>query len=179
MIFFLHKIFFAVMRRVRTRWSTLLAKMMFPKIGKHTKVYYNFKVSHVKNVTIGDHCTIESNVIFSSELPDASLTIGDNVKINFGVFVDFSGDITIDDDVVISRNSYILSHSHGYDPRSKPQPRPLHIHKNAWIGANAIIGENVNSIGENSIIAAGAIVTKDVPDNTIVGGNPAKIIKTR
>ena len=53
----------------------------------------------------------------------------------------------------------------------------IHIKKNAWIDANATILQGV-TIGENSVVASGAVVSKDVPDNTIVGGVPAKFIKT-
>jgi acetyltransferase-like isoleucine patch superfamily enzyme len=53
----------------------------------------------------------------------------------------------------------------------------IHIKRNAWIGANAVITQGV-TIGENAVVAAGAVVTKDVPDNKVVGGIPAKIIKT-
>lgn len=179
MIFLIHKMFFAIIRKSRVIGTTMLAKLIFKNIGANTKVYYNFYVSHVKNVSIGDNCTIEPDVRFISELADAVLTIKNNVKINQGVMLDFTGNLIIEEDVVISRNAYILTHSHGYDPRSKPLAKPLHIHKNVWIGANALIGENVSQIGENAIVAAGSIVTKDVPENTIVGGNPAKILKTR
>ncbi|MCZ2083871.1 MAG: sugar O-acetyltransferase, partial [Flavobacteriales bacterium] len=55
-------------------------------------------------------------------------------------------------------------------------PGKIHIKKNAWIGANVTILQGV-TIGENSVVAAGAVVSKDVPDNTIVGGIPAKILK--
>ncbi|MEZ3485540.1 MAG: hypothetical protein K1W22_02795 [Lachnospiraceae bacterium] len=54
--------------------------------------------------------------------------------------------------------------------------KPIHIGKNVWIGANATILAGV-SIGENAVVAAGAVVTKDVPDGVVVGGIPAKIIK--
>jgi len=54
---------------------------------------------------------------------------------------------------------------------------PVHIGRNAWIGVGAIILPGV-TIGENAVVAAGAVVTKDVAPNTIVGGNPAKLIKT-
>jgi acetyltransferase-like isoleucine patch superfamily enzyme len=56
-------------------------------------------------------------------------------------------------------------------------PGKIHIHKNAWIGANATILPGV-TIGENSIVAAGAVVNKDVPDNVVVAGIPAKVIKS-
>jgi acetyltransferase-like isoleucine patch superfamily enzyme len=55
--------------------------------------------------------------------------------------------------------------------------RPIHLKRNAWIGANATIMQGV-TVGVNSVVAAGAVVTKDVSDNTVVGGIPAKIIKT-
>ena len=54
---------------------------------------------------------------------------------------------------------------------------PIHIRKNAWIGANATIMQGV-TIGENVVIAAGAVVTSDVPDNTVAGGIPARVIKS-
>jgi acetyltransferase-like isoleucine patch superfamily enzyme len=54
---------------------------------------------------------------------------------------------------------------------------PIRIKRNAWIGANATVTQGV-TIGENAVVAAGAVVTKDVPDNTVVGGIPAKVIKT-
>mgnify|MGYP002393330242 CR=1 FL=1 len=55
--------------------------------------------------------------------------------------------------------------------------KAIHIKKNAWIGAGATILQGV-TIGENAIVASGAVVSKDVPDNTVVGGIPARIIKT-
>ena len=54
---------------------------------------------------------------------------------------------------------------------------PIHLKKNAWIGANATFLHGV-AVGENAVVAAGAVVTTDVPDNTVVGGVPAKVIKT-
>ena len=71
----------------------------------------------------------------------------------------------------------IETHSHGLEPRSKPKKKPLLIEDNVWIGAHVTILPNVNTIGENSIIGAGSIVTKDVKPFSIVAGNPAKHIK--
>lgn len=104
--------------------------------------------------------------------------IGKNVFINFNcIFLDLGG-ITIDDDVLIGPNVSILTEGHPASPveRHSLVPRSIHIKKNAWIGAGATILQGV-TIGENAIVAAGAVVSKDVPDNTIVGGVPAKIIK--
>jgi acetyltransferase-like isoleucine patch superfamily enzyme len=72
----------------------------------------------------------------------------------------------------------LLSESHPIDPENRHAlvPKAIHIKKNAWIGAGATILQGV-TIGENSVVAAGSVVSKDVPDNVIVGGIPAKIIK--
>lgn len=105
--------------------------------------------------------------------------IGKNVFINFDcVFLDFGG-ITIEDRVFIAPKVSLLTEGHPISPENRHSltVAPIHIKKNAWIGANATIMQGV-TIGENAIVAAGAVVTKDVPDHTAVGGVPAKIIKT-
>lgn len=104
--------------------------------------------------------------------------IGKNVFINFDcVFLDLGG-ITIEDNVLIAPKVSLLSEGHPISPADRQSLVPGHIHikKNAWIGANATILPGV-TIGENAVVAAGAVVSKDVPDNTVVGGVPAKVIK--
>lgn len=104
--------------------------------------------------------------------------IGKNVFVNFDcVFLDLGG-ITIEDNVQIAPKVSLLSEGHptSISDRHSLIPKPIHIKKNAWIGANATILQGV-TIGENAVVAAGAVVSKDVPDNTIVGGVPAKVIK--
>lgn len=105
-------------------------------------------------------------------------SIGKNVFINFDcTFLDLGG-ITIEDGVLIAPKVSLLSESHPVSPKNRHSlvPKPIHIKKNAWIGANATILHGV-TIGENSVVAAGSVVSADVPDNVIVGGTPAKIIK--
>ena len=104
---------------------------------------------------------------------------GKNVFINFDcVFLDLGG-ITIEDNVLIAPKVSLLSEGHPVSPgeRKSLVPGHIYIRKNAWIGAGATILPGV-TIGENSVVAAGAVVTKDVPANTVVGGVPAKAIKT-
>lgn len=105
--------------------------------------------------------------------------IGKNVFINFNcTFLDLGG-ITIEDNVLIAPKVSLLSEGHPISPESRQSliPGLIHIKKNAWIGAGATILAGV-TVGENAVVAAGAVVSKDVPDNTIVGGIPAKIIKS-
>lgn len=105
--------------------------------------------------------------------------IGKNVFINHACsFLDLGG-ITIEDNVLIGPRVNLVTENHPVDPlqRKSLVLAAIHIKKNAWIGAGATILPGV-TIGENSIVAAGAVVNKDVPDNCIVGGVPAKFIKT-
>lgn len=105
--------------------------------------------------------------------------IGKNVFINFDcVFLDLGG-ITIEDNVLIAPKVSLLSEGHPVSPEHRQSLVPGHIHikKNAWIGAGAIILPGV-IIGENAVVAAGAVVSRNVPANTVVGGTPAKIIKS-
>lgn len=105
--------------------------------------------------------------------------IGKNVFINHACsFLDLGG-ITIEDNVLIGPRVNLVTENHPVDPTQRKSLvlGAILIKKNAWIGTGATILPGV-TIGENSIVAAGAVVTKDVPDNCIVGGVPAKFIKT-
>lgn len=104
--------------------------------------------------------------------------IGKNVFINFDcVFLDLGG-ITIEDNVLIAPKVSLLSEGHPISPSERQSLLPGHIHirRNAWIGAGATILPGV-TIGENAVVAAGAVVSKDVAANTVVGGVPARYIK--
>lgn len=104
--------------------------------------------------------------------------IGKNVFINFDcVFLDLGG-ITIEDNVFIAPKVSLLSEGHptSREDRHSLIPKAIHIKKNAWVGAGATILPGV-TIGENAVVAAGAVVSKDVAPNTVVGGVPAKFIK--
>ncbi len=107
------------------------------------------------------------------------IKIGKNVFINHDCsFLDLGG-ITIEDDVLIGPKVNLITENHPINPSQRKSLvlNSIRIKRNAWIGAGATILPGM-TIGKNSIVAAGALVTKDVPDNTIVGGIPAKFIKT-
>lgn len=104
--------------------------------------------------------------------------VGKEVFINFGcTFLD-QGGITIEDGVFIGPGAKILTEGHPEQPalRHTLQTEPVVIRRNAWIGAGAMILPGV-TVGENAIAAAGAVVTKDVPDNAVVAGVPAKVLR--
>lgn len=112
---------------------------------------------------------------------DGKIKIGDNVICSNNVTVDFSGEVIIGNNVTISEEALILSHKHNskiLSQRSDKSCIPLktELKEGCWIGSKAIILPGV-TIGEYSIVGAGAVVTKDVAPYTFVGGNPAKFIK--
>ena len=107
------------------------------------------------------------------------ISLGKNVFINHACsFLDMGG-IVIEDDVLIGPKVNIITENHPSNPGDRKAliTKSVTIKRNVWIGAGAIILPGV-TIGENSIVAAGAVVSKDVPANTIVGGIPAKFIKS-
>lgn len=107
-----------------------------------------------------------------------NITVGKNVFINSGCHFQDQGGITIGNGVLIGHNVVLATLNHDFSPkkRSTLHPAPIVIGENVWIGSNATVVPGV-TIGNGSIIAAGAVVTKNVPENVVVGGVPAKIIK--
>ncbi|WP_207940350.1 hypothetical protein DOK78_002167 [Enterococcus sp. DIV2402] len=107
-----------------------------------------------------------------------NITLGKNVFINAGCNFQDQGGIFIGDHTLIGHNVVLATLNHGIQPedRTTLYPAPIIIGKNVWIGSNATILPGV-TIGDNSIIAAGAVVSKNVSPNTIVGGVPAKVVK--
>lgn len=108
-----------------------------------------------------------------------NIHIGKNVFINMGCKFQDQGGIFIGDGALIGHNVMLATLNHAESPadRSSMIPAPIHIGRNVWIGANATVLPGV-TIGDGAIVGAGAVVTRDVPENTIVGGVPAKVIRT-
>lgn len=127
----------------------------------------------------GENCRFENNIYIGDT---TKLRIGKECQINENVFIQGAN---IGDNVLIAPYVAILSVSHIHDQIGLPialqgetEPAPPQIGNGVWLGRNAIIMPGIY-IGDNSIIAAGAVVVKDVPKNVIVGGVPARIIKHR
>lgn len=104
------------------------------------------------------------------------MTFGNHVFINHSFTAMSIGGIDIGNNVQIGPHVTIVTDNHDFDDRYVLKCRKVTIENNVWIGAEAKIMPGV-TIGENAVVAGGAVVTKDVPANAIVGGNPAKVIK--
>ncbi|WP_073137485.1 DapH/DapD/GlmU-related protein [Chryseolinea serpens] len=129
---------------------------------------------------------IESNIDMSTTVFVPFYTnFGKHIKLGKNVFINHActfldlGGITIEDDVQIGPKVNLITENHPVDPAKRKylDLKSIVIRRNAWIGAGATILPGV-TVGENSIVAAGAVVNKDVADNSIVGGIPAKFIRT-
>lgn len=108
------------------------------------------------------------------------IRVGHNVFVNQNcTFYDLGG-LDIADDVLIGPNVSIITTGHPLQPsqrRTATIGKPIVIERNVWIAAGSTIVGGV-TVGENSVVAAGSVVTKDVPPNTLVGGNPARVIRS-
>lgn len=137
------------------------------KIGTGTRVWQYVVI--LEGAVIGQECNICAHALIEGDV-----VVGDRVTVKSGVFL-WDG-TRIEDDVFIGPNVTFTNDMH---PRSKVYPNKFYgitVKRGASIGANATILPGI-VIGENSMIGAGAVVTKNVPPNVVVVGNPAKIIK--
>lgn len=158
------------------------------RIGKYCKFLGHEKISFQGSAHFGDFCWVQAIIHYRNKNFNSAIQIGKNFHANNNLHIGCTGKIVIGDNVLIGSNVSILDHGHGhYDtlnsssPETPPILRELSdgciiIEDNVWIGEGAKILGSL-SIGKGSIIAANAVVTKDVPNNCIVAGIPSKVIK--
>ena len=180
---------------LRGLWHKLLFKeskgIVF--IGKRVKIRNHKKIKLKGSATIEDGCHINAlskggiTIIECTgvirELGE-ELIIGDNVGIAANAFIAMRGKLEIGDNTIFGPGVSIHCENHNFSDLETPirlqgaTRKGVKIGKDCWIGSKAVILDGV-TIGDHVIVAAGAVVTKDVPDYAIVGGVPAKVIKTR
>ena len=144
-----------------------LADVQSKQIGKDTNIWQFCVI--LPNAIIGNNCNICANVFIENDV-----FVGNNVTVKCGVQL-WDG-VTVEDDVFIGPN---VTFTNDLFPRSKQYPQKFektNIKKGASIGANSTILAGI-TIGENAMIGAGSVVTKDVPANTLWYGNPAEFIR--
>lgn len=159
------------------------------KFGKGSFIREHAQISGGNNINIGNHTRIypysriECFTNISNQKYNPKLTIGNNVIMGRNTTILCADEISIGNDTMFASYCFISDENHGIDLSlnkryecQKITTKPIKIGKNCWIGEKVIILPGVN-IGDNSIIGAGSVVTKDIPPNCIAVGNPARIIK--
>ncbi len=140
-------------------------------------LYYRYP----KSITIGNNVVFGAGISLTAEEQQNKgtqyLIIEDGASIGNKCKIDFTGGITIKKDAHVAHEVLISTHDHGFDYKSVPVGKSLEIGEHAFVGNRAMILHNCNKIGKFSVIGAGSVVTKDVPDYAVVAGNPARITK--
>jgi len=166
----------------RPRWwvRNLFNPLFMLKKGKKASIRRTARMDILPKYTfyMGDYAIIEDYAVVNNVLGDVIL--GNNALI--GLRCTVIGPVEVGNDVLLAQNIVLSGQNHGYEDvttsirEQKSITKKITIKDRAWIGANAVVVAGV-TIGTHSIVAAGSVVTKDVPDFCIVGGNPAKIIR--
>ena len=153
------------------------------KCGKGLILGTGVTITGHDNIEFGNNVSIMSRSYLHAD--HAVLRFGNNVSINSNTCLDATGgEIVIGDNVLIAQNVVFRASDHGYENvdipiiQQKSNGGKILVGDGCWIGANSVITRNV-TIGEHSIVGAGAVVTKDVESFSIVGGVPARLIRKR
>lgn len=174
----------------RDRIYTGFLRMQFRKFGKSVIMWRAYHLKGLGNITIGDNNIFECDLqltVWDNISPTATILIGDGCMIRRGAHISASYNITIGNNLLTGTNVFITDNSHGDTSfnsiRNSPDDRPIIskgaviIGDNVWLGNNVCVLPGV-TIGNNAIIGANSVVTHDIPSFTVVGGAPARIIKT-
>lgn len=164
-------------------WSLLKGKFYacrFTKCGKRLAIHGKVR-THFSNafVEVADHVKIWPNVKLSvcgGEEEPARLVIGEGVSLGDRTEIHVGKEVTIGDHCVISWDCCILDRDYHCFNCEAENKRPVHIGNHVWIGCRCLICKGV-TIGDGAVIAAGSVVTHDVPAHACVGGNSARLIK--
>ena len=171
-----------IMNQVETRprWFIRLLAPLYQHRGKHSVIHRSARMDTppYRIFSLGDYSVVESFACINNAVGD--VMIGDHTRI--GLHNTIIGPVEIGNHVNLAQGITVTALNHNFSDTSKRideqgvSTNPVTIADDVWVGANAVILPGV-TIGEHCVIAAGAVVTKDVPPHSLVAGVPAKVIK--
>ena len=168
-------------RDARPRWFVRLLAPLYQHRGWRSKIYSSVRMDTppYRRFWLGRRSVVESYCCINNAVGD--VIIGDYTRI--GLHITIIGPVCIGNHVNLAQGITITALNHNFSDATKRideqgiATKPVVIKDDVWIGANAVVLPGV-TIGSHAVVAAGAVVTHDVPDNTVVGGVPAKVIST-
>lgn len=167
-------------RDARPRWYIRLLAPLYQHRGRGSKIYWSVRMDTppYRKFSLGTKSVIESYCCINNAVGD--VLIGNHTRI--GIHNTIIGPVTIGNHVNLAQGIVVTALNHNFKDTTMRideqgiSTNPVTIGDDVWIGANAVILPGV-TIGKHVVIAAGAVVAKDVPNNSVVGGVPAKILK--
>jgi acetyltransferase-like isoleucine patch superfamily enzyme len=166
---------FELPRMVSIALTTAKFRYLKGCIGKGTVVGTKTEIVNANNVQIGKDCLLQDGIYIRAGI-QGKIVIRDRAAINSFARLFGHGGIEIGEDAQIGPGTLITTTDHDIHNRLEARFKPVMIGKRAWIAANVTILPGV-TIGENAVIGAGSVVTKDIPPNCVAVGVPARVIK--
>jgi acetyltransferase-like isoleucine patch superfamily enzyme len=153
------------------------------RVAARVRIGKRFETTQARGLALGARTVVEADVAVKLADVAASLATGEHVFIGRGCIFDLTGRLEIGAGTMLAPGCFITDHNHGTEPGSpiwqQPcMPGPVRIGAGAWLGARVVLLPGV-AIGDGAVVAAGAVVTRDVAADTIVGGVPARLLRMR
>jgi acetyltransferase-like isoleucine patch superfamily enzyme len=192
---------FRTLKIARTKLNTHMLKIVLGHLGKHVLIDSSVSFEYPEKISVGDNCEIRKGAILNGRSTEnmgivldtgvhiheyayldaygGSIYLGKNVRIGHHSIIAGHGGVVFGNNSGVSGLSYVIASEHVYTDSSKPHvetqtKKGIHIGENVWGASGIIICDGVR-IGDNAVIGAGAVVRKDVPENAVVLGNPARV----
>lgn len=172
-----------IVRFLLGRARAMLLRLRGATVGSRTSVGSRLVVRHAAGIRLGSRVEIEHDVYLKLVTATARLEVGDFTFIGRGCEFDVAQSVAIGAHSLIAPNVFITDHTHNHArgrllDEQGIRAAPVTIGSDVWIGTGAVILAGVG-LGDGAIVGAGAVVTRDVAPNTIVGGIPARVLGER